>query len=554
MAAGNSMARRPQRLVPRLSQGGLLAALALQAAACGGAGGGSSGQATQSEPLVGVFLDGAVAGLRYTTPSLSGTTDASGRYQYRPGESVVFSLGAIQLTSTAAKPVLTPLDVAGTTNPQDQRVLNMLVLLQSLDADANPANGITLPPQATALATSSLNFDVPTSSFRSNPAVTGLVGATSAGRSPVGEADARAHFQSTLNGGTGSTRIAVAPHAHAGAAQNAVVGAAVDLSASASTDANGDALTYQWSFVARPSQSTASLIAATSVAARFTPDVPGEYVLGLVVHDGTQASAMSTVRVTAAAGNQVPAGYRLVWADEFNTPGTNLPDANNWAYDTHRNTQGWYNNELQYYSNGRLQNSAVQNGRLLITARKESLAGQVNDWGGQGYTSARLITRGKASWTYGFFEIRAKLPCGTGTWPAIWTLGSSVDTWPAQGEIDIMEQTGWDKATVLATVHTSAGSGGNGSTGSRPLADACTAFHNYQIKWTPTAIDFYVDGVSFRPSYTKSSNPAAWPFDRPQYLLLNVAVGGVLGGTVNDATLSATGLEVDYVRVYQVSP
>jgi beta-glucanase (GH16 family) len=129
-----------------------------------------------------------------------------------------------------------------------------------------------------------------------------------------------------------------------------------------------------------------------------------------------------------------------------------------------------------------------------------------------------------------------------------------VDAWPAQGEIDIMEQTGWDKGTVLATVHTSAGSGGNGSTGSRPLAASCTAFHNYQIKWTPTAIDFYVDGVSFRPSYTKSSNPAAWPFDRPQYLLLNVAVGGVLGGTVNDATLSATGLEVDYVRVYQVSP
>ena len=549
------MARRPQRSARRIPQGGLLAALALQAAACGGGGGGGgSSQATTPEPLVGVFLDAAVAGLRYTTASQSGTTDAQGRYLYRAGESVVFSLGAIQLASTAAKPVLTPLDVAATTNPQDQRVLNMLVLLQSLDADANPANGITLSQQAAALATSSINFDVPTSSFRSNPAVTGLVGATSAGRSPVSEADARAHFQSTLNGGTGSSRIAVAPHAHAGAAQSAVVGVAVDLSASASADANGDALSYQWSFVSRPAQSSAALSGAASIAPRFTPDVPGEYVLGLVVHDGTQASAMSTVRVTAAAGNQVPPGYSLVWADEFNTPGTSLPDTNNWAYDTHRNTQGWYNNELQYYSNGRLQNSAVQNGRLLITARKENLAGQVNDWGGQAYTSARLITRGKASWTYGFFEIRAKLPCGTGTWPAIWTLGSSVDTWPAQGEIDIMEQTGWDKATVLATVHTSAGFGGNGSTGSRPLAASCTAFHNYQIKWTPTAIDFYVDGVSFRPSYTKSSNPAAWPFDKPQYLLLNVAVGGTLGGNVNDATLSATGLEVDYVRVYQASP
>lgn len=532
-----------------------MAALALQAAACGGGGGGSSsGSAALPEPLVGVFLDGAVAGLRYTTPSLSGTTDALGRYQYRAGEAVVFSMGAIQLPSSAAKPVLTPLDLVGTTNPQDQRVLNMLVLLQTLDADNNPSNGITLPPSVPALATTALNFDTPTASFRTNAAVLSLVGAAIPGRAVVTESAARAHFQSTLNGGSGTGRVAVAPHAQAGTAQNAVVGVAVDLNASASTDANGDALTYQWSFVARPAQSTASLTAATSVAARFTPDVPGEYVLGLVVHDGTQSSAQSTVRVTASAANQVPAGYRLVWSDEFNTPGTSLPDANNWAYDTHRNTQGWYNDELQYYSNGRLQNSAVQNGRLQITARKENLAGQVGDWGGQSYTSARLITRGKASWTYGFFEIRAKLPCGTGTWPAIWTLGATVDAWPAQGEIDIMEQTGSDKGTVLATVHTSAGFGGNGSTASRPLAASCTAFHNYQIKWTPTAIDFYVDGVSFRPSYTKSSNPAAWPFDKPQYLLLNVAVGGVLGGTVNDATLSATGLEVDYVRVYQVSP
>ena len=93
--------------------------------------------------------------------------------------------------------------------------------------------------------------------------------------------------------------------------------------------------------------------------------------------------------------------------------------------------------------------------------------------------------------------------------------------------------------------------GGNGSTGSTRVVDACTAFHNYQIQWTPTAIDFYVDGVSYRPSYTKPANAAGWPFDRPQYMLLNLAVGGVLGGTVNDATLSATGLEVDYVRVYQ---
>ncbi len=144
------------------------------------------------------------------------------------------------------------------------------------------------------------------------------------------------------------------------------------------------------------------------------------------------------------------------------------------------------------------------------------------------------------------------MPCGAGTWPAIWTLGSTVDVWPDQGEIDIMEQTGWAKSTVLGTVHTLAGYGGGGSTGSTTVSDACTAFHNYQIKWTPGAIDFYVDGKSYRPSYLKPASAAGWPFDKPQYLILNLAVGGILGGTVNDATLSGTGLEVDYVRVYQM--
>ena len=275
-----------------------------------------------------------------------------------------------------------------------------------------------------------------------------------------------------------------------------------------------------------------------------------------MVSDGQAPSPIAIVKVTAVAqgvapSGSVPSGYVLVWQDEFNTSGTQLPDASKWSYDIAQNKVGWFNGELQYYANGRLQNSAVQNGSLTITARKENLAASVSDWGGQSYTSARLFTKGKASWTYGFFEIRAKLPCGAGTWPAIWTLGSTTDVWPDQGEIDIMEQTGWDKGAVLGTVHTLAGYGGNGSTGSTALATACTAFHNYQIKWTATAIDFYVDGVSYRPTYAKPSDPAGWPFDKPQYMLINLAVGGTLGGAVDDATLSNTGLVVDYVRVYQ---
>ena len=254
-----------------------------------------------------------------------------------------------------------------------------------------------------------------------------------------------------------------------------------------------------------------------------------------------------------AASSAVPSGYALVWSDEFNSTGPQLPDSSKWAYDIEHNQGGWFNGERQYYSNARLENSSVQNGKLVITARKENLAGRVTDWGNQQYTSARMFTRGKQTWTYGFFEIRAKLPCGTGTWPAIWTLGSAPpEIWPDQGEIDIMEQTGWDKGPVLGTIHTLAGSGRAGPTGSTALPDACTAFHNYQIKWTPDEIVFYVDGNTYRDLYNKPADPRGWPFDKPQYLLLNVAVGGTLGGdAVNDATLSDTSLEVDYVRVYQ---
>ena len=266
------------------------------------------------------------------------------------------------------------------------------------------------------------------------------------------------------------------------------------------------------------------------------------------------ANSGTSLPDTPAASSTVPSGYSLVWSDEFNSTGLQLPDSSKWAYDIARNKIGWYNDEKQYYSNARLENASVENGKLRITARKENLAGRVTDWGKQQYTSARLFTRGKQTWTYGFFEIRAKLPCGTGTWPAIWTLGSTPpETWPEQGEIDIMEQTGWDKRSVLGTIHTPAGYGGGGPTGSTALPDACTAFHNYQIKWTPDAIAFSVDGTSYRNPYNKPADPRGWPFDKPQYLLLNVAVGGVLGGAVNDATLSDTSFEVDYVRVYQKS-
>lgn len=523
-------------------------------AGCGGGGGGAAldTNTTQGLASTGVFVDSAVQGLRFDTATQHGNTDSNGTFQYLPGESITFSIGAIQFQSTAAKSIITPLDIVGTTNVADQRVTNMLVLLQSLDSDANSANGISIPAAASTLAPSGINFNVSSAVFRSNTALTTFIAnATSFGLSMLTDSDARLHFQSSLNDGLRSAKINIAPYAYAGDNQSVATGSTVNLDGSTSGDANGDFLTYRWSILSKPAGSAAALSNASSVTASLVPDVPGDYLLGLVVSDGVLTSPLSMTKVGAISSGSVPSGYVLVWSDEFNTSGIQLPDASKWGYDISQNSVGWFNNELQYYANGRIQNSAVQNGGLTITPRKESLAASVSDWGGQSYTSARLYTKGKASWTYGFFEIRAKLPCGTGTWPAIWTLGSTINQWPDQGELDIMEQTGWDKSSVLGTVHSLAGYGGNGSTGSTTVADACTTFHNYQIKWTANAIDFYVDGVSYRPSYTKPVNAANWPFDRPQYLLLNVAVGGALGGNVNDATLSSTGMEVDYVRVYQ---
>jgi beta-glucanase (GH16 family) len=245
----------------------------------------------------------------------------------------------------------------------------------------------------------------------------------------------------------------------------------------------------------------------------------------------------------------VPEGYRLVWADEFDQAG--LPDASRWVHDTGMNKTGWHNREKQYYGGPRLENAAVQDGRLVITARREDLSAQP-DWGGQAYSSARLITAGKRDWTYGFFEVRAKLPCGGGTWPAIWMLGSE-GGWPAGGELDILEQVGNNPTRVFSTVHTTAGSGGNGQGAATTLADPCTAFHNYQMHWTAQEIRFGIDGVVHYTYRNPGTGTAAWPFDKPQFLILNVAIGGDLGGAVDDGIFPVS-MQVEYARVFQKAP
>ncbi len=249
---------------------------------------------------------------------------------------------------------------------------------------------------------------------------------------------------------------------------------------------------------------------------------------------------------------QRPARSSLVWSDEFN--GRAL-DRSKWEFDTARNKLGWHNAELQYYAAGRRKNVRIEQGRLIIEAWRERLSPRTHpDWGGQNYTSARIFTKGKASWTYGFYEVRAKLPCARGTWPAIWMLPDA-GAWPEGGEIDIMEHVGSDPNVVHATLHTALFTHSKGTQrgATRRLPTACTAFHRYQLDWRPGSITIGIDDRAFmRIKDDMPGGRGAWPFDRPFHLILNLAIGGNWAGTkgIDDAALPQR-MEVDYVRVWQ---
>ncbi|MBU3010686.1 glycoside hydrolase family 16 protein [Polaribacter vadi] len=226
----------------------------------------------------------------------------------------------------------------------------------------------------------------------------------------------------------------------------------------------------------------------------------------------------------------------LVWEDDFNTDGT--PDAANWTYDL--GAGGWGNNELQTYTDN-AENAKVEGGSLIITAKAD---------GSGGYTSARLKSQGLRKFTYGRIEVNAKLPASQGTWPAIWMLGSNFPDvgWPKCGEIDIMEQTGSDKNTTLGTCHwfdeASQSKADYGTT--TTVANVDSEFHLYTLEWTDASIKIYVDGVSFY----ELTNSSDLPFNADFFLILNIAMGGTLGGTV-DAGFTEDTMEIDYVKVYQ---
>ena len=235
-----------------------------------------------------------------------------------------------------------------------------------------------------------------------------------------------------------------------------------------------------------------------------------------------------------------------VWQDDFNTGVA--PDATKWTFET--GGSGWGNNELQYYTSGA--NSTVNGGNLNIVAKREPLLGR-------DYTSSRMITKGKGDWLYGRFEIKAKLPKGRGTWPAIWMLSSdnAYGNWPGSGEIDIMEHVGYDLNNVHFSIHTSAYNHTRGTQKStnKIIPDATDAFHIYRVDWTPYAVRGYIDGISYFEFINNNTGFTAWPFNKPFHLILNTAVGGDWGGVQGiDNTVFPATMQVDYVRVYKMIP
>lgn len=235
---------------------------------------------------------------------------------------------------------------------------------------------------------------------------------------------------------------------------------------------------------------------------------------------------------------------KLVMSDEFDTEGA--PDSSIWKFDIGTGDNGWGNQELQYYTN-RTENVKVDNGYLLITAKKE-------DFEGSNYTSGRLITKGLFEQKYGRFEARIRMPYGKGLWPAFWLLGSNIDNvgWPQCGEIDIMEYLGDAPTVAFGSVHGPGYSAGEAESKKYTLTNDRfdTGFHIFGIEWGPNYINYYVDGDLYNQITPEDVN-GEWVFDQPFYIIMNLAVGGNFPGSPNAETVFPQTMVVDYVRVYQ---
>jgi beta-glucanase (GH16 family) len=272
-------------------------------------------------------------------------------------------------------------------------------------------------------------------------------------------------------------------------------------------------------------------------------------LLAVLIVGSIKAQNDKSQQVTKAAtdksGNSLVFDTIPVFADEFNYTG--LPDPNKWGYDI--GGSGWGNNELQYYTN-QLKNAFVANGKLTITAYKEEMEGR-------SYTSARLITKNKGDIKYGRIEVRAQLPAGLGTWPAIWMLPTDwvYGGWPSSGEIDIMEHVGYDQDVIHITTHSEKYyfKINTQKSATKKIENASTQYHLYRVDWTPEKITGYIDNELIFTNVNEGTDYKAWPFDQRFHLLLNIAVGGDWGGAKGiDETAFPASMLVDYVRFYKM--
>ncbi len=272
-----------------------------------------------------------------------------------------------------------------------------------------------------------------------------------------------------------------------------------------------------------------------------------KHIIGSILIMGSLAFLSSCCGDVKPSGNS---DYELVWSDEFNY--NDLPDPNMWIYDTEGNNAGWGNNEAQYYTEAIKKNARVENGKLHITAIREEIEGKE-------FSSARLMS--KADWKYGKIEVNAKLPDARGTWSAIWAMPGGWTfkdgNWPDVGEIDIMEHVGHDLGIIHASAHSKdyQWQKQTQKTATIFVPDVNTEFHSYIMEWSPEVMRTYVDDSLYFEYRNERLGDSKWPYDKPFYLILNVAVGGAWGSMNGiDSTAFPQTMEVDYVRVYQKNP
>ncbi len=250
---------------------------------------------------------------------------------------------------------------------------------------------------------------------------------------------------------------------------------------------------------------------------------------------------------TEPSNKEDTSNWNLIWSDEFDYSG--LPDSTKWGYDV--GGSGWGNNELQYYTLKRDSNARVEKGNLVIEARKEVV-------GSNYYTSARLISQLAGNWTYGRIEVRAKLPRGKGTWPAIWMLPSNWTYgnggWPDNGEIDIMEHVGYDPGVIHGSIHTNKYYWriNTQKTKTIKIPDVQDEFHIYALEWYADSLSIFIDSLKYFTFNNEHTGWEVWPFNKNFHLILNIAIGGDWGGAQGvDNSIFPQQMLVDYVRVYK---